>query len=305
MKQKLFGADLFGDEVEFGGDGVLAKNFIVPPMSVLDANKGYWMSRKKAWKSLGLKSDMGRGSGLIFHTDGVFKDVTSEKSTSVFDPVLCEIMYRWFCPSGGTIIDPFAGGSTRGIVASFLGFNYWGCDINAPQVEANREQGEAITPDNPPEWVCGDSLHHLADAPNANLILTCPPYGDLERYSDNPKDISTMEYHTFLPAYKRIMFAACQKLFDHAFVCIVVGNFRDNRGIYRNFVGDTINAFRDYGLGFYNDLVFQVPLSTAPRRASQQFEASRKIVKVHQNVLIFVKGCPVKATKRITSKEKS
>jgi hypothetical protein len=38
--------------------------------------------------------------------------------TSIFDPVLCEIAYRWFCPSGGTVLDPFAGGSVRGIVAS-------------------------------------------------------------------------------------------------------------------------------------------------------------------------------------------
>jgi hypothetical protein len=31
--------------------------------------------------------------------------------------VLCEIAYRWFSPPGGLILDPFAGGSVRGIVA--------------------------------------------------------------------------------------------------------------------------------------------------------------------------------------------
>ncbi|HXF87125.1 MAG TPA: hypothetical protein VNK48_02075 [Xanthobacteraceae bacterium] len=41
--------------------------------------------------------------------------------TSIFDPVLCEIAYRWFCPPGGSVLDPFAGGSVRGIVASRLG----------------------------------------------------------------------------------------------------------------------------------------------------------------------------------------
>lgn len=34
--------------------------------------------------------------------------------TSIFDPVICEIAYRWFCPPGGTVLDPFAGGSVRG-----------------------------------------------------------------------------------------------------------------------------------------------------------------------------------------------
>ena len=36
-------------------------------------------------------------------------------STSIFDPVLTEIAYRWFCPSGGKILDAFAGGSVRAL----------------------------------------------------------------------------------------------------------------------------------------------------------------------------------------------
>ena len=46
--------------------------------------------------------------------------------TSIFDPVLCELAYRWYCPPGGVILDPFAGGSVRGIVASKLGRRYVG-----------------------------------------------------------------------------------------------------------------------------------------------------------------------------------
>ena len=45
--------------------------------------------------------------------------MASEQSgTLIFDPVLCEIAYRWFCPKGGVVLDPFAGGSVRGIIAS-------------------------------------------------------------------------------------------------------------------------------------------------------------------------------------------
>src|SRR5271154_2766551 len=50
--------------------------------------------------------------------------------TSVFDPVLCEIVYRWFCPYGGLVLDPFAGGSVRGIVASKCGRRYIGMDLS-------------------------------------------------------------------------------------------------------------------------------------------------------------------------------
>jgi hypothetical protein len=37
-------------------------------------------------------------------------DAPTASGTSIFDPVLCEIAYRWFCPQGGTVLDPFAGG---------------------------------------------------------------------------------------------------------------------------------------------------------------------------------------------------
>src|SRR6185295_8430413 len=31
----------------------------------------------------------------------------SQTGTSIFDPVLCELAYKWFCPPGGSILDPF------------------------------------------------------------------------------------------------------------------------------------------------------------------------------------------------------
>ena len=63
-------------------------------------------------------------------------DETSQKilaatvtGTSIFDPVLCELAYRWFCPPGGLVLDPFAGGSVRGIVAAKCGRRYIGIDV--------------------------------------------------------------------------------------------------------------------------------------------------------------------------------
>jgi len=35
-------------------------------------------------------------------------------------PVLAEIMYTWFCAKDGMVLDPFAGGHVRGIVAAML-----------------------------------------------------------------------------------------------------------------------------------------------------------------------------------------
>ena len=64
-----------------------------------------------------------------------------QNCTSIFDHVLCEMVYRWFCPPGGAVLDPFAGGSVRGIIAVKLGRSYTGVDLRAEQTEANRDAG--------------------------------------------------------------------------------------------------------------------------------------------------------------------
>jgi 16S rRNA G966 N2-methylase RsmD len=219
-----------------------------------------------------------------------------EAGTSVFDPVLCELSYRWFCPAGGQIVDPFAGGSVRGIVAGLLGYRYLGIDLRHEQVQANEAQREVIAPEADVAWLTGDSMQLMEQSPPADFIFSCPPYGDLERYSDDPLDLSTMEYHTFLAAYKRIILRCSKALRQDRFACFVVGDFRDSRtGNYRGFVADTINAFREVGMPLYNDAVLITAVGSLPVRVSGQFDKSRKLGKTHQNVLVFAKGDPRKA----------
>ena len=217
--------------------------------------------------------------------------------TSIFDPVLTELCYKWFCPTGGQIVDPFAGGSVRGLVAGLLGFKYHGIDLRAEQIEANRQQ-LTIAPGAAVEWVCGDSLEKLPEAPEADFIFSCPPYGDLERYSDDPLDLSTMEYHTFIATYRRIIMQACKRLKNNRLACFVVGEFRNPKtGMYRGFVPDTIRAFQEQGLELYNEAVLVTAVGSLPIRVSGQFESGRKLGKTHQNVLVFAKGDPRKAFK--------
>jgi len=219
--------------------------------------------------------------------------------TSIFDPVLCELAYRWFCPPGGAILDPFAGGSVRGIVASVLGRQYTGIDLSSAQLAAN-EQQRGICGDPQPIWINGNSVDTRTVAPGEyDLIFSCPPYGDLERYSDDEADISTMQWPEFLAAYRAIVAACADLLKPDRFACFVVGDIRDKKGIYRNFVGETVNAFHNAGLKLYNEAILVTAVGSLPIRAGKQFESSRKLGKTHQNVLVFVNGDPVAATKAI------
>lgn len=215
--------------------------------------------------------------------------------TSIFDPVLCELAYTWFCPPSGAILDPFAGGSVRGIVAAVLGRHYTGVDLRPEQIEANNEQAAAIVPDNMPRWIVGDSREAMPDE-QFDFVFSCPPYADLEVYSDDPRDISTMDYPAFLAAYREIVAGAVQRLRNDRFACFVVGDVRDKKGMYYNFVSDTIAAFQDAGAKLYNEAVLVTAVGSLPIRVGKQFESGRKLGKTHQNVLVFVKGDPRKAT---------
>lgn len=304
----LFGRDLFGSPITHLSK--LRERFVAPPFSVLMAQSGEWQARKRAWIQLGIKSEEGRPEVQArmkalakYVSNGKHKDgkPPSWVTTSIFDPVLCECCYRWWCPPDGQIVDPFAGGSVRGIVAGALGYKYWGCDLSEVQVEANRTQSGNIDTAIKPKWVCGDSREKIEDAPDADFLFSCPPYGDLEVYSDDPKDISTMSFPDFVEAYKEIIKKSCERLKDNRFACFVVGDFRNKDGILQNFPGLTNFAFKQAGLKLYNENILATVAGTAMVRASRQFLAGRKNVRTHQNVLVYVKGDWHEAAKAMNS----
>lgn len=276
-------------------DVLLRDKYIEPPFSVLDARQGTWQSRKTAWKALGMEGEIGRKESLcLAQSMNDYDYRASYTGTSGFDEVLAELMYYWFCPESGYILDPFAGGSVRGIVAHYLGYHYTGIELRPEQVESNREQAIEILPiNNQPNWYIGDS-NEVLDRDwrvQFDFILSCPPYADLEVYSDLPQDISNMPYSQFVRVYKSIIGKAVKLLKPGAFACFVVGEVRDKQGYYYNFVGDTKSAFLECGLKLYNDAVYlENGLNTAAMRADKQFRAGKKLVKVHQNVLVFKKG---------------
>lgn len=265
-----------------------------PPVSVFDTKQGYWQKRKKEWREAGLNGQAGRDDNIIGGGNGL-KTLGQQKSknltgTSVFDPVLCEVVYNWYCTNGGIVFDPFAGGATRGVVAELLGHPYIGIDLSERQVDANQINADRLGVC--PAWYCDDSRNadkYMTDGV-ADLVFTCPPYHNLEKYSTHPLDLSNMNYKDFSAAYREIIAISCRKLKQDRFAVFVVGDIRDSKGAYRDFTGLTKQAFFDCGLCLYNEAVLLEPYGSAPMRAGMPFRSTRKTVKVHQNVLVFYKG---------------
>lgn len=301
-------------EIEAPPPVSLADKFGVPPMSVLDRRGGEWQDRKRRWGSLGMQSELGRDAGAsksMVEGDHfmarLLRGETGDMGAmlgggvSIFDPVVCELAYRWHTLPGDRILDPFAGGSVRGIVASTLARWYVGVDLRGEQIEANEAQAH-LGSDIAPRWIQGDSVRlsdHLDPADEFDLVFSCPPYADLEVYSDNPRDLSRMPYEEFRDAHARIIAAATARLRNDRFAAWVISDVRDKRGAYRGLVVDTIRAFEAAGLSFHNDAVLLDQVGTAAVRAERPFRATRKLTRVHQHLLIFVKGDAKRAAARL------
>lgn len=330
--KELLGGDWSGESGE-NIQGSLAERFLFAPFSVLDSRRKDWQDRKNFWiKTVGIKSSetreniqsCGAFSGNVpryYDYKGKCEKILGRELTnkefeenylqdylpkdsnisttdsggilSIFDPVLCELMYYWFCPEGGRILDPFAGGNVRGLVAAFTDHGYTGVDIRQDQIEANISSASQLLKDKtPPRWICGNSLEldSLVDG-SYDMIFSCPPYFDLEKYSDNPADISNMTYEDFLDCYRAIIKKAAAFLKDNRFAVFVVGDVRNRKtGMYRNFVSETISAFHAAGVNLYNEIILVTQAGSLPIRTSKNFQAGRKVGKTHQNILVFYKG---------------
>ena len=153
-------------------------------LAVLDARKGYWKERRAYWEhTYRIQSECGRADNLLGYKGlgGV-----AARGTSVFCPVLCELVYRWFVPAGGSVLDPFAGGSVRGCVAARLGLHYTGLDLSSAQVDENRRQAArmhalastARARWTEPTWHAADSrtLDSMPEVGRGfDALFSCPP----------------------------------------------------------------------------------------------------------------------------------
>ena len=279
----------------------LVEEFGAPPFSTLDTRQGYWQDRKREWLAFGIKSDIGRDEDLLFSIKPRMYDENPSdvSNTSIFDPVLTELMVKWFSKVGSKVLDPFAGGSVRGIVSAKLGRKYTGIDLAKEQIEENRKQAKDLVPENLPKWIVGNSseINKLIKEDDFDFLLTCPPYGFLEVYSKDPNDLSNMTTENFNISYRDIIKKSCDKLNDNRFAAIVVGEYRDKQTTgYVDFIGTTVDAFRQAGLNYYNELILINVPGSAPLRVGGYFDKGRKIAKTHQNILVFVKGDHTLAT---------
>ena len=271
-------------EMGGGNQGILNKKFGVPPFTILDTRQGYWMDRKRSWREL-IKDNGESREGKL--SEGMM--IAYNNGVSLLDPVLAEIVNLWFGVENGKTFDCFAGDTVFGYVSSYMGNSFTGIELRKEQADLNNERLQGFNS----KYICDDGrnvLQHIEEK-SQDLLFSCPPYFDLEVYSDMENDASNQDsYEDFIQIIDTAFSNAIKCLKENRFAVITVGDVRDTKtGYYYNFIDDIKQIFKRNGMGLYNELILVEPIGTLPQRV-QRFMKHRKIGKCHQNVLVFYNG---------------
>lgn len=208
---------------------------------------------------------------------------------SVFAAPLVEwILLRYGGDPGGFILDAFAGGPPRGLVSAIMGYRYLGVEIRQAQIdENNKVLGELSLTG--AEYILDDGRYFDVGENEFDCGLTCPPYWNLEQYSDQPNDLSNLpSYWQFNAGMFFSALANFKALKPGAFMCIVVANFRDKKGELIDFHGHTIENFREVGFIFWQDIILSRNFGSAAQRSTNAWR-NFKLVPIHEHLLIFRK----------------
>lgn len=229
-------------------------------------------------KILNSSSNSGTPSGANFSHNG---------AGSIFNPHLAQMILSAYAKENSRIYDPYGGGGTRGFIAARMGHRYTGVEIRSEEVfrilERQKELGVYF------DMFCADSCSFPAEENAYDFSFTCPPYFDLEVYSEMEGDISNVgNYDKFLILLQEACLRVYRCLKPGSFYIMVVGNFRDNKGALRHFNGDTVRLCKELGFILHDELIFWGASGAAYQRIGM-YVANRKSVRVHESILVFKK----------------
>lgn len=210
-------------------------------------------------------------------------------TNSVFPAPLVEwALLRYGGPAGNRVLDAFAGGPPRAVVSSLMGYHYTGFDIRQEQIDENLAVLKKLKLGSV-EYVLGDGRFLSDEIGQFDVALTCPPYYDLEQYSDLPEDLSNLgSYEEFNGGMLISAVSHFEVMKPGAFVCIVVGPFRDKKGELIDFPAHTVENFREAGFIYWQEIILSKNFGSAAQRSTNSWRG-HKLVPIHEHMKVFRK----------------
>lgn len=205
------------------------------------------------------------------------------------------MLLTWFLPKDETpkVFDCFAGDPEFGFVSGYLGCEYKGTELRNSQAKFNQRICSEYGLNS--EYFCDDARNidkHLNEK-SQDLFFSCPPYYNLEVYSDSENDASNQPtYEEFYKIIDESFTKSCKLLKENRFAVIVCQDVRDKLGGFYGFQEDIIQTFKKNGFCLYNRIVLLRQISTGALLARTPMNISRKVRTCHEDVLVFLNGDP-------------
>ena len=207
---------------------------------------------------------------------------------SEFHAGLCENIIHYWSMVGDVVVDPFAGRLTRAFISQTLGREYYGYDVSPETVERVRHE---LDRHNLGATIYEEDGCEMKSTPDnfANLVMTCPPYGDIERYESAEGQLSDIKSYTEFRNRIEICGQNIERVLKPGGFCVwVCGDWRKG-GEYIPFHSDTINMFTMAGLNLHDIIVMKNDTIFAALQAGK-CASKRYTAKVHEFILVFRKS---------------
>ena len=248
------------------------------PKSIWDYKKYTEFDKKITDKvaSDGLQEDTKKGRDWVKVGGG-------QRALSKFNSENCKNIIEFFTSKGDTILDPF-GGRTRAIISNHLDRKYVGFELTEKYFPAESTADRKIF-----NMDSGNMNDVLNTSTKFDLVFTCPPYWNMEKYSDDPNDLSTFKtYDLFLSGCNNRLVKATKYLKEDGFLIVVLMDFRQ-KGKFYSWHNDTINYFhKNTDFKLYDTILWE--MSPAKRQPLYpQALLNRRMLNTHEYCLVFNK----------------
>jgi len=247
------------------------------PLSVIEPDRKSKQKWKNAYLDDGIKEK--RRSDTSEYLPGL--------GFSEFHAGVAENILSYWSMDGSVVVDPFAGRATRAYVSSKLNRKYYGYEITPKTVKRVEEH---LNEHNVEATIYCDDGCKMKQTPDnfADLVMTCPPYHQLEKYESVDGQLSDLKtYEEFLD-----MIEICGKNINRVlkpggFCVWVCGDWREG-GKFRSFHSDSIDLFEKARLITHDIIIMK---NKSPFAAMQigKVAAKRYTSKIHEYVLVFRK----------------
>jgi len=261
----------------FSDDMKVKDQFGWLPLSVVEPDKASKIKWKNAYLDDGMKEK--RRSDDTKYLPGL--------GFSEFHAGMTENILMYWSMDNSVVVDPFSGRLTRAFISSKMGRKYYGYDISpttVKRVKAHLEQHDSDA-----TIYCDDGCK-MKQTPDdfADLVMTCPPYHQLEKYESVDRQLSDIKkYSEFLDMIELCGTNINRVLKPGGFCVWVCGDWRES-GKFRNFHSDTIRLFEKAGL-ITHDIMIMKNISPFAALQAGKVASKRYTSKVHEYVLVFRK----------------